>query len=160
MSLVILKWPDARLRAPCPLAKGDVGALAVEMLETMYAAEGRGLAAPQVGVMARLFVMDHAWKEGEPRPVTCINPEILEASDRWVEMEEACLSIPGVTARVKRPEAIRLAWTTLAEERVIAELDGARARIAQHELDHLDGLVTFDRVGADQRAEMETAYGG
>lgn len=160
--LPILRWPDPRLMRVCdPVAEGeDLGTLISDMFETMYAAPGRGLAAPQVGVMKRVFVMDVTWKEGERSPVACINPEIVERAEVLAGAEEACLSIPGVAAPVERPEWIRLAWTDLEGARRVARLDGFWAVCAQHEYDHLDGKVIFDRLTPEARAVLEDAYGG
>ncbi|MBD3679944.1 MAG: peptide deformylase [Rhodobacteraceae bacterium] len=159
--LPILTWPDPRLSTPChPIGDIDEGLrkLAQDMLDTMYDAPGRGLAAPQVGVLTRLFVMDVDWKEGPAAPVVMVNPVIDWASDEEITREEGCLSIPGVRAEVSRPERVRMRWTTLEGEEVTRELDGFAATCAQHELDHLDGRVTFDRVDAAQRAALEAAY--
>ncbi len=159
--LPILIWPDPRLSEVCAPV-GEIGenirSLADDMLETMYDAQGRGLAAPQVGVLARLFVMDASWKDGVRAPSVCIDPKILETSDETTGVEEGCLSIPGIATEVMRPAALRLAWTTLEGERVIARLDGAQARIAFHEIDHLDGVVTLDRLSPKARAEAEAQY--
>ncbi len=157
----ILLWPDPRLARICaPAGPPDdaLRRLAGAMLRTMYAAPGRGLAAPQVGVMRRLFVMDVAWKEGAPAPGVYLDPEILSASDETVTMAEACLSIPGIATEIVRPAAIRLAWTDLDGARQEADLDGAAARCAQHEIDHLDGIVTLDRLSPEDRARAEAAY--
>lgn len=156
--LPILRWPDPRLSTPCAPVEGDVAQLAADMLETMYAAPGRGLAAPQVGVLKRLFVMDVAWKTGTPDPVVCINPAILWRSDEVAEGAEGCLSIPGISTQVTRAVAIRLAWTTLAGERREADLTGFAAICAQHEYDHLDGRVTFDRLTPEARAMALAEY--
>ncbi len=160
--LTIRRWPDpvlSRISAPV----GDpssVGDLAADMLETMYAAPGRGLAAPQVGEAIRLFVMDVAWKEGEPHPYICVNPEIVTRSQDEVVGPEGCLSIPGVTAEVPRAPWIVLRWTTPEGASLEERLDGPAAICAQHEYDHLDGIVTFDRVGADARRILEAEYAG
>ena len=154
--LPILLWPDPRLSqaaAPVGRVTEEVRALAADMLETMYAAPGRGLAGPQVGAMLRLFVMDTDWKEGARAPRVFIDPEVLELSAETVEMEEACLSIPEVTVAVTRPTSLRLAWTALDGSRHEARLDGVAARCALHELDHLDGLVHFDRLSPEARQE-------
>ena len=159
--LPILRWPDRRLATPC----APVGAvteavrrLAADMLDTMYAAPGRGLAAPQVGVLSRLFVMDVAWKEGAPQPVVCIDPQILAEAPEMALAEEACLSLPGLAAEIARPAAITLAWTETDGTRRQAELDGIAARCAQHEIDHLDGRVILDRVDRETRARLEAAF--
>nr|WP_212770008.1 peptide deformylase [Thalassovita mangrovi] len=156
----ILKWPDPRLSQPCdPVAPGeDVSDLITDMLETMYDAPGRGLAAPQVGVMKRVFVMDCGWKDGDMTPVICINPEIVASSEEVVSGEEGCLSIPDAPAEVTRPERITLRWTGLDGAVQESELTGFEAKCAQHEYDHLDGLVIFDRLSDEDRARIEGAY--
>lgn len=128
------------------------------MLETMYAASGRGLAAPQVGILQRLFVMDADWKTGEPRPVVMVNPRVLSVGAELAVTEEGCLSIPGVLADVRRPVSVRLAWQDLDGGDQEADLTGFEATCAQHELDHLDGLVTLDRLDPAARAAAEAAY--
>ena len=157
--LPILRWPDARLSQVCdPIDPDeDLGALVRDMFETMYNAPGRGLAAPQVGVMKRLFVMDCGWKEGDMTPMVCINPEILSA-EGMAPGSEGCLSIPGVLAEVMRPERILLRFRDLEGRVQEVELDGFEARCAQHELDHLDGIVTFDRLSDEARRVVEAAY--
>ncbi|MGI3169571.1 peptide deformylase [Pseudooceanicola sp. C21-150M6] len=159
--LPILKWPDPRLSEICaPVAPGeDLQALAADMLETMYAAPGRGLAGPQVGVMKRIFVMDVTWKEGTPTPMVCVNPEILSQSEEVAAHEEACLSIPGVAARVSRPGRIVLRWFDTGWTQHEAELTGFHAVCAQHEYDHLDGRVIFDRIDTATRAQLVVDYG-
>lgn len=158
--LPILRWPDARLATVCDPVEDPhaVKALAEAMLETMYAAPGRGLAAPQVGVLARMFVMDVTWKEGKASPMVCINPEIVAVSDERVSGEEACLSIPGVSAQVQRHAAITLRWQDVAGVWHEAELTGFSAICAQHEYDHLDGLVIFDRLEDEARVALEREY--
>jgi peptide deformylase len=157
----ILLWPDARLSTRCaPVTEitAEIRSLVSDMFDTMYDAPGRGLAGPQVGAMLRLFVMDATWKEGTRSPLVAINPEITAMSDEACEMDEGCLSIPGITATVTRPMRITLSWTDLDGGRHSCEMEGAEARIAQHEYDHLDGLVHFDRLDAKTRARLEEAY--
>lgn len=157
----ILTWPDNGLSAMCtPVEEitGEITILAADMLETMYAAPGRGLAAPQIGVFLRLFVMDVTWKEGTPDPMICINPEIISRGATLITGTEGCLSIPGVTAEVTRPDSVRMVWTDLAGHVHEQNLTGFAALCAQHELDHLDGIVTLDRVDGAQRAEILAAY--
>jgi peptide deformylase len=156
--LPILIWPDARLATRCEPVRDitdQVRQLASDMLETMYAAPGRGLAAPQVGVMLRLFVMDVTWKEGPHAPVVVINPEILEMSPDRDIGAEGCLSIPGATTFVERALWIRMAWTDLDGHRQDEVLSGMAAICAQHEFDHLDGILTLDRLSAEDRARAE-----
>lgn len=152
--LAILRWPDRRLAARCAPAVPDAAtrALAEDMLATMYAAPGRGLAAPQVGVLRRLFVMDVGWKEGRPSPVIVLNPRRLWASARRVACPEGCLSIPGVLAVVERAAEIRLGWTAIDGTCREEMLTGFAAICAQHEMDHLDGIVTLDHLAPDARA--------
>lgn len=156
--LPVLRWPDERLKQVCGPVSGDVSALAADMLHTMYAAKGRGLAAPQVGQMLRLFVMDTTWKEGARAPRVFVNPEITPVSERMDSGEEACLSIPGVAARVLRPAEVLIRWSDLDGTRQEERLTGFAARCVQHEVDHLDGLVIFDRLSPEHRAQMEKDY--
>lgn len=159
--LAVLVWPDPRLAMKC-VAVGaitdEVRVLAADMLETMYAAPGRGLAAPQVGALLRMFVMDVAWKDGTPDPMVVINPEILWMSEQTVVGPEGCLSIPGVTTEVRRARDIRLRWTDLAGCIQEAELTGIAAICAQHEYDHLDGVLTLHRLSPEARAVAEAEY--
>ncbi len=151
----ILRWPDPRLAETCaPVGEitPEIKTLARDMLETMYDAPGRGLAAPQVGAMVRMFVMDTGWKEGKPDPLVCINPMLQEISEERVEAEEGCLSIPGVLAKVSRPAQVQMVWTGLKGGRIVQSFIGFAAACAQHELDHLDGVVTFDHLDAETRA--------
>ncbi len=144
--LPILLLPDARLRQPCAAIDSFDPALkrlADDMLETMYAAPGRGLAGPQVGVMQRIFVMDTGWKEGRPSPFICINPEIKDASGCAVNTE-GCLSIPNRPVRIERPAVIRLAWQDLAGRACEGFFEGFAATCVQHERDHLDGILCID----------------
>ncbi len=155
--LPILRWPDARLEMRCEPVTGDVAALAADMLETMYAAPGRGLAAPQVGALLRLFVMDVTWKEGSRTPVICINPAITWRSPQRVTGPEGCLSMPGITAHVARAKEIRLRWTGVDGTAREEHLTGFAAICAQHEYDHLDGVLTLDRISPAERAAAEAA---
>ena len=114
------------------------------MFETMYAAPGRGLAAPQVGILERLFVIDAGWKDGQMRPLVMINPVIEWRSEETASFEESCLSIPDLARTVTRPAAVKFRWTDLAGTEQVAQLDGIDAICAQHELDHLDGRLITD----------------
>lgn len=149
--LPIVTHPDARLRALCaPVGAVDdeTRRLAADMLDTMYAAPGRGLAAPQVGVLRRLFVMDPGWRDGAPEPLVCIDPEIADPSEETATSTESCLSIPGEPRAVTRPAAVTLRWTDLDGVRHARRLTGFAAVVAQHEADHLDGVLILDRAGA------------
>jgi peptide deformylase len=157
MILPILRWPNALLSTPCAPAvlSDDLRGLAADMLETMYAAPGRGLAAPQVGRLVRVFVMDVTWKEGVPAPQVFVNPEVLWLSDQRRVGPEGCLSIPGPTTMVERSEAVRMQWTDLEGEVREEVLTGFAAICAQHEFDHLDGVLTLDRLSPEARARAE-----
>ncbi len=155
VTLTIVQWPDKRLETRCAPVADGVSGLASDMLETMYAAPGRGLAAPQVGQLLRLFVMDVTWKEGLRSPVVCINPRITWRSPARVKGPEGCLSIPGVTAEVTRASEIRLRYTALDGAEREDHLTGFAAICAQHEYDHLDGILTLDRISPDERAAAE-----
>jgi peptide deformylase len=158
--LPVVVWPDPRLSTVCEAVENpaSVAGLAADMLETMYAAPGRGLAAPQVGVLQRLFVMDVAWKTGAPDPQVFVNPRVLWRSDEVVSGGEGCLSIPGLTVEVGRAAVIVLEWQGLDSARAEARLEGFAAICAQHEIDHLDGIVTLDRVAPDVRAAALAGY--
>ncbi|AHD08022.1 peptide deformylase [Phaeobacter gallaeciensis] len=158
--LPIRAWPDPVLsmRASPVDATEDVAELARDMLDTMYAAPGRGLAAPQVGVLARLFVMDTTWKEGARDPLVCINPDIVALSEEMATMSEGCLSIEGVSLDVTRPAWVDLAWSDLEGVRHQRRFEGFAAACVQHEYDHLEGCVTFDRVSPTARAAAVATY--
>jgi peptide deformylase len=158
--LPIVLWPDPRLTETCAPITDLVGVqtLAADMLETMYNAPGRGLAAPQVGAMLRMFVMDAGWKEGKSDPLVCINPMFQDIGEERAESDEGCLSIPGVTALVNRPVKVQMQWTGLNGARYVQSFEGFAATCVQHEMDHLDGVVTFDHLDAATRAEIEGKY--
>ena len=108
--------PDPVLRETCaPVTVFDAALedIAAEMLAVMYAAPGRGLAAPQVGLTQRIFVMDTTWKTGDPTPMVFINPEIVSTSDETAVNDEGCLSIPDQTSRIARPARVDLRWQDL-----------------------------------------------
>lgn len=143
--IVLLGDPVLRARAVVVTDfDASLKTLADDMLETMYAAPGRGLAAPQVGVSLRLFVMDIDWKTGIPNPQVFANPRITDASDGMVPFTEGCLSIPGVTSRVARPDRVLLQWQDLGGNGHSAWFDGFAAVCIQHERDHLDGILCID----------------
>lgn len=150
--LPILKWPDERLSQHCePVEHEDLTALISDMFDTMYDAKGRGLAAPQVGVLKRVFVMDCHWKEGSPDPVAMVNPVVMAAERLPVVMEEGCLSIPGITVDVERHKAVTVTWQSETGEFHMNDFDGVEARCILHELDHLNGTVTLDHLSGASR---------
>ncbi|SIO52066.1 peptide deformylase [Rhodovulum sp. ES.010] len=157
----IVRWPDPRLSAPCTpvgAVSDAVARLAGDMLDTMYAAPGRGLAAPQVGVLWRLFVMDPHGRAGPPAPRVFVDPVIEARSVETASGPEGCLSIPGIVAQVERALEITLSWRDLAGTAHRETLTGFAAICAQHEIDHLDGIVTLDRLAPEDRAALEKAY--
>ncbi len=159
--LDIVLWPNPLLIETCVQideVTDEIRTLAQDMLDTMYAAKGRGLAASQVGALHRLFVMDVGWKEGKSDPLICINPMLSEIGEERASMEEGCLSIPGVLADVNRPLQVQLVWSSLEGARYVQSFEGFGAACVQHELDHLDGIVTFDHLSADVRADLITEY--
>ena len=138
----------------------EVQTLAADMLETMYAAEGRGLAAPQVGAMCRMFVIDTGWKQGKSDPLVMINPLLQEVGEESAVNTEGCLSIAGVTTEVRRATTVLVQWASLQGQgaRVVQGFSGFGAVCVQHELDHLDGVVTLDHLDAETRATVEANY--
>jgi peptide deformylase len=157
--LPILRWPDPRLSQICaPIAADQIAALAADLLETMYAAPGRGLAAPQIGRLQRLFVMDTGWKDGPRNPRICANPEILWRSPERATGAEGCLSLPGLSADVSRARSIRLRWQDAGAAPQEALLTGIDAICAQHEYDHLEGIVTLDHLSPATRAALIAEY--
>ena len=151
----ILLHPDPRLKkATDPVARitPEIEALAADMLATMYDAPGIGLAAPQVGVLSRIFVMDaQRDPQAEPQPMVMINPEITWESDEQNVYEEGCLSIPDHYAEVTRPAAVRVYWLGLDGKTHEKDFDGLWATCAQHEIDHLDGVLFIDHISAMRR---------
>lgn len=156
----ILLWPDERLKQPCETVTdvSEVEQMVTDLFETMYDAPGRGLAAPQVGVLKRVFVMDAGWKEGDMVPLACINAEIVEVSEETASGPEGCLSIPGVTAQVRRPVRVRMAFTDLSGAWQERDFEGSEAIVAQHEYDHLEGLVHFDRLDPQEAKALKLEY--
>ncbi|WP_170366260.1 peptide deformylase [Ruegeria arenilitoris] len=144
----ILIHPDPRLKKVCaPLddLSDELRALADDMLETMYDAPGIGLAAPQIGVLERLIVLDCVKEEGAtPRPLVMFNPEIISASDETSVYEEGCLSIPDQFAEVTRPAEVEVAWMDQNGKAQRETFDGLWATCVQHEIDHLNGKLFID----------------
>ncbi len=144
----ILIHPDPRLRKHCePVAalSPELVKLAEDMLETMYDAPGIGLAAPQIGVMKRLLVMDCVKDpEAPPSPMVLFNPEIVWSSAERSSYEEGCLSIPEQYAEVERPAEVKVRWLTLDGGAAEEHFTGLWATCVQHEIDHLDGKLFID----------------
>jgi peptide deformylase len=166
----VMRFDEPPLRRKAKKVKefdDGLKALAQDMLETMHASNGVGLAAPQVGISQRLIVVqlppeEPAEEEGEtpaaeqqppaPSPVFVLaNPEIVEQSEEQEVDEEGCLSVPGIVGEVSRPAVIKLRAQNLKGKPVRLTAEGYLARVFQHEMDHLDGVLFIDRVeGADK----------
>ncbi|ARC36142.1 peptide deformylase [Paracoccus yeei] len=153
--LNILLHPDPRLKRICePVARitPEVETLAADMLATMYDAPGVGLAAPQVGVLSRLYVMDCNKDPEAPRdPLVMVNPEVTWTSEALNTYEEGCLSIPDHYADVTRPAQVKVRWLGLDGKTHERDFDGLWATCAQHEIDHLDGRLFIDYLGPIKR---------
>lgn len=149
----IVLYPDPGLRTPStPIVSfdRDLKQLASDMVETMYAAPGIGLAAPQVGVNQRLILVDLSVGAQSGELYTAVNPEIIDRSGTQTE-EEGCLSIPDVTECVTRPERIVLRAQDLNGEKWEIEAEGLLARCFLHEVDHIDGILFIDRLSPLKR---------
>jgi len=144
----IIIHPDPRLKTVVPPVTeitDDVRRQADDMLETMYDAPGIGLAAPQIGVMNRLLVMDCIKDEAAaPRPMVLINPEVIWVSEEHSVYEEGCLSIPEQYAEVERPSEVKVRWLGLDGKPVEEHFAGLWATCVQHEIDHLNGKLFID----------------
>ena len=152
--LPILIAPDKRLKTTCaPVAAVDdrVRRLMDDMLETMYAAPGIGLAAPQVGVLERVVVMDLSDKEDEPQPLQLVNPEIVWASEEELVANEGCLSLPEIYVDVPRPAEIRVRYLDREGREQELAGGGMLARCVQHEIDHLNGILHVDYLSTLRR---------
>lgn len=151
--LEIIKVPDPLLREVSqPIAQVDdaVRRLADDMLETMYAAPGVGLAAIQVAVPKRLVVID-VGDEDAPEPLCLINPEIVQLGDTMRIHEEGCLSIPEVHVEIERPADLTLRYIDRDGKQQLLEADGLLATAIQHEVDHLDGRLIIDYLSRLKR---------
>jgi peptide deformylase len=152
--LDILIAPDPRLKQVAqPVAQVDDGVrrLMDDMLETMYSAPGIGLAAPQVGRLVRVIVVDVADKGEPPQPHRMVNPEILRAADEKRVMNEGCLSLPEFYADVERPDTVTVAYLDETGERRVLEAEGMLATCVQHEIEHLDGVLFVDHLSLVKR---------
>ncbi|MDG1935185.1 MAG: peptide deformylase [Paracoccaceae bacterium] len=155
MKKTILFHPDPRLKTTCaPVINitGDLRKMADDMLETMYDAPGIGLAAPQIGVLQRLIVMDCVKEEdADPAPVIMFNPEITASSQESEIYEEGCLSIPDHYAEVTRPKEVEVKWIDIEGVEQRQGFDGLWSTCVQHEIDHLNGKLFIDYIGVMKR---------
>ncbi len=156
----ILIIPDNKLRqvaAPVERVDGEIRALVDDMFETMYDAPGIGLAAPQVGVMRRVVVLDVAKRQNEEataEPMVFINPTIAWASEERSTYEEGCLSIPDYFESVERPAVIRVDYLDRDGAPRQIEAEGILATCLQHEIDHLDGVLFIDHISRLKRVRV------
>jgi peptide deformylase len=158
--LRIHHYPDPVLKQKAALITSfddELRRLASDMLDTMYAAPGVGLAAPQVGVSQRLIVLDCSAKEGGPQPLVAVNPQILAGEGECCE-EEGCLSVPEYYAKVPRQEKVRVRFQDLDGNLRELEADGLWAICFQHEIDHLDGILFVDRLSPLKRSMFRKKY--
>ncbi|MEP0960275.1 MAG: peptide deformylase [Roseobacter sp.] len=147
-----LRWPDARLRTPAAKVDeitDDVKALWDDMIETMDAMPGVGLAAPQIGKMIQLAVVDAS--DARNRRIRMANPEILDASAILNIHEEASPNLPGVHAKVKRPRGVTVRYVDENGKAVSRDFVGLEATSVQHQIDHLQGKMYFDRISKVKR---------
>jgi peptide deformylase len=138
---------------PVRAVTDEVRALMDDMLETMYAAPGIGLAAVQVGVPQRVIVMDLARDGEEAQPRYYVNPEILWASEETAPYEEGCLSVPEIYDEVERPAQVKLKYLNYQGEEIVEDAEGLFAVCIQHEMDHLDGVLFIDHLSRLKREQ-------
>ena len=154
IKLEIVLHPDQKLKRICiPIARitDNIKLLAAQMLDTMYKAPGIGMAAPQVGILKRIFVMDCADESMDAKPFVLINPEITWVSEEKSKHEEGCLSIPDFYGEVERPKEVKI--KCLDKDGFVKEFyfKGLEATCAQHEIDHLNGVLFIDYLSPIRR---------
>jgi peptide deformylase len=145
----ILTAPDPRLQAvstDVDAVTDEIRKLVDDMVDSMYAADGIGLAAIQIGVAKRVLVIDLDQKEGKKNPVAYINPKITWASDEMAVFEEGCLSVPEIWDDVERPARIKAEYLDRDGKKQTLEADGLLATCLQHEMDHLNGVLFIDHL--------------
>ena len=151
----ILTAPDPRLKVvsePVIKVDAEIRTLVDDLIETMYGADGIGLAAIQVGVPKRVLVMDIDQKDGKKNPKAYINPKILWASEEMATFEEGCLSVPEIWDEVERPAKIRAEYLDRDGKRHEIEAEGLFATCLQHEMDHLEGILFVDHLSKLKRS--------
>lgn len=159
MSLLKIRtYPDPILKKkaePLTVFSPEEQRLFDNMIETMHAEDGVGLAAPQVGISKRVLVASPTMTRGEEYVI--VNPEILEATGREIGVE-GCLSLPGISGEIPRAKTIRLRAVDRHGKSIEMEIQDFFARIVQHETDHLNGILLIDRVDFDKRQELLATY--
>lgn len=160
--LSIVQSPDPLLNTVCePCEPGDkkLKRLAKQMAQTMYKCNGCGLAAPQVGVLSRLVVIDCDYDDNTAKnPIFMVNPEIVETKGEPEAGDEGCLSCPGIAVPIARPPWARVRYYDLDGELWELEGDGLLGRCMQHEIDHLDGITMFERCSPEARIKALADY--
>ena len=152
--LPIIYAPDPRLKIKCrPVETVDqsVRDLTRDMLETMYAAPGIGLSAPQIGDTRRILVCDVTREGEDPQPIQLVNPEIVWSSDELFLAEEGCLSLPDHFAEIERPSEVRIRYLDQQGKSQEMSADGLLAACVQHEMDHLQGILFVDYLSPLKR---------
>ncbi|XP_010675096.2 peptide deformylase 1B, chloroplastic/mitochondrial [Beta vulgaris subsp. vulgaris] len=147
--LKIVEYPDPRLRAKNkPIDKFDdnLKKLVSEMFDVMYKTDGIGLSAPQVGINVQLMVFNPVGERGEGEEIVLINPSVSKYSLKTRDFEEGCLSFPGLYANVQRPESVKIDAKDISGSRFSVTLSSLPARVFQHEFDHLQGVLFFERM--------------
>jgi len=150
----IVPFGDPVLRTgaePVKAFDDDLRGLVRDMLETMYHADGIGLAAPQVGILKRVLVLDLRREDQPEAKVVLVNPAVTWASPKTDKQSEGCLSIPGMEELVTRPWAVRVEGVDPEGNPLLIEADDLYSRVLQHEIDHLDGILFPDRISALKR---------
>lgn len=158
--LEIRKYPDEVLKKkanPITEINGDLQKLIDDMIETMYKANGIGLAAPQVGVLKRLIVVDTSPRENGQSLIVLINPQIIY-DEGDILSEEGCLSLPGFITRLNRKDKVIVRGLDRRGKELEIEASGLLSRAVQHEIDHLDGTLLIDRISALKRELFRRKY--
>ncbi len=149
----VVKWPDPVLQKPgekVTVFDAKLKKLVEEMFDSMYAAQGIGLAAPQIAISKRITVIDVSFKKNPEERIALINPEIIEREGKQVE-EEGCLSLPEIREKVTRAAKVKVKAQDVSGEWFEVEGDELLARALQHEIDHLDGVLFIDRLSRLKR---------
>lgn len=143
---------------PCDLKDKSLKRLAKQMAKAMYENYGCGLAAPQVGVLKRIIVVDCEWDEDHKNPITLLNPVVVDTWGDDVTDDEGCLSCPGIKVPITRKPWARVHYYDFDGEMWELESDGLLGRCLQHEIDHLDGITLFERAAPRDRIKALAAY--
>jgi len=157
MNREIIKYPNPILRKKCEEVKElteGIKNLGWDMIETMVENEGIGLAASQIGELKRIIIV-----QAEKGPEVFINPKIIKKSKETEIGEEGCLSFPGLFLKIKRKKEIEIEAINLNGEKIQMKIKGLLARIFQHEIDHLDGILIIDKINLWQRLKLKYGFG-